>query len=168
MRFLKSKSYMTIILAAFISFSVSADIFLKYGTVVSNHNTPHTMTWAGIWAETDNCDACIAMFALETYRGGSGIPLDRLLGVDYVLKPFNNDSGTVRVNLGFAGADKTLKGGEVFNFHFGTSMEIKRAIAGKYSLLVSYDHFSNGKTLFDRDHIAINNPLDLFSVGIGF
>ena len=168
MKTLIKKIVCSLALAVAISSPVSADIILKYGTVVTNSNSPHVQTWAGIWGETDNCDYCIAIFALETYRGGTTNPQERLLGVDYVIKPFENDDGTMRVNLGFAGADKTLKGGEVFNFHFGMSMEAKRAIAGKYSLLFSYDHFSNGKTLFDRNHIAINNPLDLFSLGIGF
>ena len=150
------------------SLSASADIILKYGTVISNDNAAHTSTWAGIWGETDNCDYCVALFALETYHSGTASSQERLLGVDYVIKPLENDDGVIRVNLGFAGADKTLKGGEIFNFHAGLSFEAKKAIAGKYSLLISYDHFSNGKTLLSRDHIVVNNPLDLFSVGIGF
>lgn len=157
-----------VLMLSMISFSASSDIILKYGAVVSNDNAQNTATWAGIWGETNNCDYCIALFALETYHGEAPQPKERLLGIDYVVKPFENDDGTMRLNFGFAGADKTLKGGETFNFHFGVSMEAKNAIAGKYSILFSYDHFSNGKTLFNREHIPVNNPLDLFSVGIGF
>ena len=156
------------LMLSMISFSASSDIILKYGAVVSNSDSKHTSTWVGIWGETNNCDYCVALFAIETYRGETSQPQERLLGVDYVIKSFENNDVTMRVNLGFAGADKTLQGGEIFNFHFGISAEAKNVFAGKYSLLFSYDHFSNGKTLFDRDHIAINKPLDLFSVGIGF
>jgi len=144
-----------------------ADIQIKYGMVASDHQEDNTLTWAGIWGETDNCTYCVAVFALETYHNNE-TPRDRLLGVDYVIKAFETDSGAIRTNLGFALADEGLQGGEVFNFHFGLSMEGKKVFFNKYSLLLSYDHFSNGKTLFNRDHIPINEPLDLVSIGIGF
>jgi len=135
--------------------------------VVSDNDEPHTLTWAGIWGETNNCDYCVALFALETYRKDVDQPRDRLVGVDYVIKSFENESGAIRTNLGFAVADQTLQGGEVFNFHFGLGMELKKVI-GKNSFLLSYDHFSNGMTLFNRDHITVNEPLDLVSIGIVF
>ena len=156
-----------IIAASFASCTTaSADIILKYGMVASDHQEDNTLTWAGIWGETDDCTYCVALFALETYHN-SETPRDRLLGVDYVIKGFETGSGVIRTNLGVALADEGLQGGEVFNFHFGLSMTAKKCI-GSLSCSLNYDHFSNGKTLFDRDHILVNEPLDLMSIGIGF
>jgi len=90
------------------------------------------------------------------------------VGVDYVIKCFETDSGAIRTNLGFALSEEPLQGGETFNFHFGLSLEGKKVFFNKYSLLFSYDHFSNGMTLFNRDHILVNEPLDLVSIGIVF
>lgn len=156
------------LLALMFTIPAYADFQLKYGMVASDHQEENTLTWVGLWGETDNCTYCVALFAVETYGEANDQPRDRLLGVDYVIKALETDSGAIRTNLGFALADEGLQGGEVFNFHFGLSMEGKKCIMGKYSCLISYDHFSNGKTLFDRNHIPINEPLDLVSIGIGF
>jgi len=145
-----------------------ADVQLKYGMVVSDNDEPHTLTWVGIWGETNNCDYCVALFAVETYRKDVDHPRDRLVGADYVIKYLETDSGVIRTNLGFALSEEPLQGGETFNFHFGLSLEGKKVFFNKYSLLFSYDHFSNGMTLFNRDHILVNEPLDLMSIGIGF
>ena len=161
------KKIISILLLSTISFLSQADVIFKYGAVASDHDEPNSLTWVGVWGETNNCDYCVALFALETY-GESKQPRDRLVGVDYVIKSFETNDGLFRTNLGFALADESLQGGEVFNFHFGLSFEAKKAIANQYSFLMSYDHFSNGKTLFDREHIVFNEPLDLVSVGIGF
>lgn len=146
--------------------TASADIILKYGMVGSDTREDNIVTWAGIWGETDNCDYCAALFVVETYNN-SETPRDRLVGVDYVIKGLENKSGVIRTNLGFAVSDEGLQGGEVFNFHFGLSMTAKKCI-GSLSCSLNYDHFSNGKTLFNRDHIAVNVPLDLVSIAIGF
>lgn len=161
------KKLLTILLFTILSFSANADIILKYGIVTSDNDEPHNVTWAGVWAETNNCSECIALFAVETYRANEDNPRDRLVGVDYVIKFLENNSGAVRTNFGFAIADNGgLQDGEIFNFHFGASMELKAA--KNYSLMISYDHFSNGNRLFDRNHIAVNNPLDLMSIGLVF
>lgn len=161
------KPKLILFLIAFLTvLPVQAGMILKYGMVASDHQEDNTLTWAGLWGETDNCKYCVALFAVETYHNKE-TPRDRLLGVDYVIKGFENESGVIRTNLGFALADEGLQGGEVFNFHFGLGMELKKVI-GKSSFILSYDHFSNGKTLFDRNHIPINEPLDLVSIGIAF
>jgi len=131
-------------------FPVQADFILKYGMVASDHQEDNTLTWAGLWGETNNCDYCVALFAVETYRKNE-TPRDRLLGVDYVIKSFETDSGVIRTNLGFAVADEGLQGGETFNFHFGLSMTAKKCIAGYFSCSLNYDHFSNGK--IGRAHV---------------
>jgi len=56
------------LIAIFAVFPVQADFILKYGMVASDNDEPHTLTWAGIWGETNNCDYCVALFAVETYR----------------------------------------------------------------------------------------------------
>ena len=151
--------------------SANADIIFKGGMAVNDNGiddeNKSNVTWVGIWGETDNCEYCISLFILETYSSNNN-PRDRLVGTDYVIKSFENNDGVIRTNLGFAISEEPIQGGEQFNFHFGLSMEAKKAIMGKYSLIFSYDHFSNGMTLFDRDHIEVNVPLDLMSLGIVF
>ena len=161
------KNLIILMLLLFCS-SANADIILKGGAVVNDHEDPNTITWMGIWGETDNCEHCIGLFIIETYSKSKSSPRDRLVGADYIIKSFNNADGVIRTNLGFAVSEEPIQGGEYFNFHFGLSMEAKKAILNKYSLIFSYDHFSNGMTLFERDHIKINRPLDLISIGIGF
>ena len=160
------KKIISVLLLSAISFLSHADVIFKYGAVASDNDEPNLLTWAGVWGETNNCDYCVALFALETY-GESKQPRDRLVGVDYVIKSLETNDGLFRTNLGFAVADESLQGGEVFNFHFGLSLTAKNCIYG-FSCSLNYDHFSNGKTLFDREHIVFNEPLDLVSVGIGF
>ena len=158
------KKYSILFISMLFCQTVAADIILKLGVIASD--TGNNDTWAGIWGETDNCKYCIALFALETYKDDDN-PRDKLVGVDYVIKAIENDVGIARVNLGFALSDGPLQDGEVFNFHFGLSMAFKNCIY-KMSCSLNYDHFSNGQKVFNRDHVLVNDPLDLMSIGIGF
>jgi hypothetical protein len=171
------KKYIFLIVLMLFCQNANAGFILKYGLVASDTNvdgvgienvgTSDTITWAGIWGETDDCKYCIALFAIETYKDDTNNPHDRMVGIDYVIKAVENDDGVIRSNFGFGVSDDPLQGGEVFNFHFGLSMTAKNCFY-KISCSINYDHFSNGNKLFNRKDILVNIPLDLLSIGIGF
>lgn len=152
-----------IVLMLFSQTAIS-DIYLKYGMVASDK--PDNASFGGVWLEQDGCRACLSLFAVEFHT--NNLISNRIAGIDYSYSIVENNDGKIKLSFGYAIAEKAINDSEQFNFHLGGTFVIKNAIANKVDLFLSYDHFSNGKRVLDRNQLIKNIPIDMLSVGISF
>jgi hypothetical protein len=153
-----------LLLLLLFSSSAISDVYLKYGMVVSDE--PNNALFGGIWLEQDKCRACLSIFAVEFHT--NDLISNRMVGIDYGYNIIENADGVIKLSFGYAVAEKAINDSEQFNFHLGGAFIIKSIIANKVNLIISYDHFSNGKRVLGRDHLIKNIPIDMLSVGISF
>ncbi len=152
-----------IILMLFSSLAIS-DIYLKYGAVASDY--PDNTSFGGVWLEQDGCRACLSIFAVEFHT--NDLISNRMAGIDYRYGILEDEDARIQLSVGYAVAEKAINDSEQFNFHLGGAFVMKNAIANKVDLILSYDHFSNGKRVLDREQLIKNIPIDMLSVGISF
>ncbi len=88
------------------------------------------------------------------------------LGLDLVYKPFSRLDDALRLSLGVIVFDKPLNFGERSNFHIGVAFELYTS--DKMGVILSYDHYSNGRKQFNRSNVERNIQVDVFSLGIHF
>lgn len=87
-------------------------------------------------------------------------------GIDYVFRPLGSTSGTFKFEIGVIGFEKPLNFSERFNFHLSAGVELYTS--NDTSLLLSVDHYSNGRTTFNRDEITNNVPVNFITIGLKF
>lgn len=154
-----------LLLLLLLSFNANAEVILKFGKVASAF--PDDTNYGGIWLEQDNCQQCISLFGMEL--NNDDLVTNRIAGIDWTYKAFYRpEAGTVRFSIGYSIAEKPVNDSEQFNFHLGLALVGYKAFFNHISFGLYYDHFSNGRTVLDRNHIQENEPLDLLSIGFGF
>lgn len=87
-------------------------------------------------------------------------------GLDYVYRPELNSQGQFRLSVGAARFHKRLNGGEQNNIHLAVAFEAR--LSKVVWLVLSYDHYSNGRKAFNRSNVQSNIPINLITAGLRF
>ena len=114
--------------------------------------------------ESTECNTC---FSANIIRLRTSDASNLGIGADYVFKALKSDKGALlRFTFGVARFEDRLNGGERNNAHIGAAFEMP--LDSRTKFVISYDHYSNGRTLFNRSDVDLNIPSNMLSLGFRF
>lgn len=88
------------------------------------------------------------------------------IGIDYVFKPVHTARHAVEFAVGVVQFADPMNNSERSNFHLGATFKIHTSKS--LSVQLSVDHFSNGRTVFNRSEVERNVPVNMIMMGVAF